>query len=130
MVRSSVTHSINRARPYDLQNVRVLLVAACSAFVTLSPAMPFWQEDKSVEPALAAARARAAAGDVIAQFSLGALLSYGSDETAVAVDWFRKSALQDYAPAEFQMGQLYDFGFGVEQNVGEALVWYRKAANH
>jgi TPR repeat protein len=28
------------------------------------------------------------------------------------------------------MGQLYDFGFGVTQNDGEALGWYLKSAEH
>ena len=35
-----------------------------------------------------------------------------------------------YPPAEFQIGQLYDFGFGVVQSDGEALSWYRRAAEH
>jgi hypothetical protein len=86
--------------------------------------------DQDVERALVAARVHAAAGDVVAQFSLGALLYYGGDDTAQAIDWFRKAAAQKYAPAEFQMGQLYDFGFGVPQNDSEALAWYRKAAEH
>ena len=79
---------------------------------------------------MAAARVRAASGDVIAQFSLGAVLYYGSEQTAQAIDWFRKAAAQGYAPAEFQMGQLYEFGFGVVQNDREALDWYRRAAGH
>jgi hypothetical protein len=87
-------------------------------------------QNPDVDSALAAARAKAAAGDVVAQFSLGALLYYGADDTAQAVDWFHKAAAQNYAPAEFQMGQLYDFGFGVEKNDREALAWFRKAAEH
>ena len=41
-----------------------------------------------------AARARAAAGDVVAQFSLGAMLYYGSADTAQGIDWIRKAAAQ------------------------------------
>lgn len=103
--------------------MRALVLPA--AFVALTSTL---QLDQDVEQALAAARARAAAGDVVAQFSLGAVLYYGGDDTARAIDWFRKAAAQRYAPAEFQMGQLYDFGFGVRQDDGEALGWYRKAA--
>jgi TPR repeat protein len=88
------------------------------------------QVDDEVDRAFAAARRRANAGDVIAQFSLGSLLYYGSKETAQAVDWFRRAALQEYAPAEFQMGLMHDFGFGVVQNDSAALEWYRKAAAH
>src|SRR5919112_3545251 len=86
--------------------------------------------DTEVEHALAQARTRAAAGDVIAQFSLGALMYFGGTDTAGAVSWIRQAAAQHYAPAEFQMGQMYDFGFGVPQDDGEALAWYRKAADH
>jgi uncharacterized protein len=58
------------------------------------------------------------------------MLYFGAADTARAVEWFRKAAAQGYAPAEFQMGQLYDFGFGVVQDDREALAWYRKAAEH
>jgi TPR repeat protein len=86
--------------------------------------------DRDVELAFAAVREMASSGEVIAQFSLGAMLYYGGTDTGQAVEWIRKAAAQQYAPAEFHMGQLYDFGFGVEQNAGEALAWYRKAAAH
>ena len=88
------------------------------------------QADPSVARELAAARAKAAAGDAVAQFSLGSLLYYGTRDTAEAVDWLRKAAAQGVASAEFQMGQLYDFGFGVAQDDRLALDWYRKAAGH
>src|SRR6266536_3653056 len=106
-----------------------MAVAVCAAFVTqIAPAGP--RVDADVERAFAAARGRGAAGDVVAQFSLGAMLYYGGDDTAQAIAWLRQAAAQKYAPAEFHMGQLYDFGFGVTQNDGEALAWYRKAAGH
>jgi uncharacterized protein len=108
--------------------VRAWVVAVCAALVTLTT--PAAGVDEDVERALAAGRARAAAGDVVAQFSLGAMLYYGGDDTAQAIDWLRKAAAQKYAPAEFHMGQLYDFGYGVAQNDDEAFGWYRKAAAH
>lgn len=86
--------------------------------------------DPDVDRALAEARTRALRGDVIAQFSLGAMMYYGSADTKPAVEWIRKAANQGYAPAEFQMGQMYDFGFGVTQDDGEAIAWYRQAAEH
>jgi TPR repeat protein len=106
-----------------------MAVAVCAALVTqIAPAGA--PVDDDVARSLAAGRVRAAAGDVVAQFSLGAMLYYGGDDTAQAIDWLRKAAAQKYAPAEFHMGQLYDFGFGVTENDGEALRWYRKAAEH
>jgi TPR repeat protein len=88
------------------------------------------QDNADVQRAVAAARARAARGDVVAQFSLGSLLYYGSERTAEAISWFRRAAGKGNAPAEFQMGQLYDFGFGVARDDGQALSWYLKAAQH
>jgi uncharacterized protein len=88
------------------------------------------QEPPDVAQALAAARASAGAGNVVAQFSLGSVLYYGGTDLGQAIEWFRQAAAQRYAPAEFQMGQLYDFGFGVDQNDSVALEWYRKAALH
>jgi uncharacterized protein len=102
--------------------MRALSLGLCAVAVVIG------QDD--VVPAMAAARARAAGGDVVAQFSIGALLYYGRDEMAEGIDWIRKAAAQSYAPAEFQMGQVYDFGFGVPQSDREALEWYRKAATH
>ena len=83
-----------------------------------------------VDRALDATRIKANTGDVIAQFSLGALLYYGATDTAQAVEWVRKAAVQGYAPAEFQMGQVYDFGFGVARDNAQAFKWYRLAAEH
>jgi len=88
------------------------------------------QGDADVQRALAAARTRAQRGDVIAQFSVGSLLYYGSERAAEAISWFRKAAGKGYPPAEFQMGQLYDFGFGVARDDRQALTWYLKAAQH
>src|SRR5687768_2501506 len=88
------------------------------------------QVDEDVTRALATVRDLAAGGDVVAQFSLGALLYYGGDDLPLAIDWLRRAAGQRHADAEFQVAQLYDFGFGVDQNDREALVWYRRAAEH
>jgi uncharacterized protein len=107
------------------------LVAVCLVLVELTAATRGrTQPDEELERALAAARLRANAGDVVAQFSLGSMLYYGTSDTAQAVDWFRKASAQQYAPAEFQMGLLYDFGFGVGQDEAAALFWYRRAAEH
>ena len=112
--------------------MRVVLIAAGALSAALVCATPAWAaaEDRDVARALEAARARAASGDVIAQFSLGAILYYAGTDAAQAIEWIRKAATQQYAPAEFHMGQLYDFGFGVARNDREALAWYRKAAAH
>ena len=103
-----------------------------TVFVALAQfaAPPGPAADRELARALAEVRERATSGDVVAQFSLGSILYYGADDTAQAIEWFRKAAAQQYSPAEFQIGQLYDFGFGVVQSDGEALSWYRRAAEH
>jgi len=106
---------------------RVAVTALVISTISLQAAA---QPEPSVARELAAARAKAAAGDAIAQFSLGSVLYYGTRDTVEAVDWFRKAAAQGVSSAEFQMGQLYDFGFGVAQDDRLALDWYRKAAGH
>ena len=102
--------------------MRVLSLIICLALVATA--------DDGVSRAMDAARAQAAAGDAVAQFSLGSFLYYGSADTAQGIEWIRKAAAQQHPPAEFQMGQVYDFGFGAAQNDREALAWYRKAADH
>jgi TPR repeat protein len=95
----------------------------------LLPSAPVFAQDE-VERALAEDRARAERGEAVAQFSLGSFLFFGADDLYTAVTWFQKAAAQGYPPAEFQVGQLYDFGFGVGQDDEQALNWYRKAADH
>jgi TPR repeat protein len=102
--------------------MRALSLAICAVL--------FAVVEDDVTRAMDAARAKAAAGDVVAQFSLGAMLYYGAADTPQGIDWIRKAAAQAFAPAEFQMGQIYEFGFGVSQSDREALAWYRKAAEH
>src|SRR5262245_33350389 len=92
-------------------------LASCAVAVAMlwSAAQPA-QQDPEVDRALSAVRTRAMAGDVVAQFSLGSMLYYGTEDTAQAVTWFRRAAAQEFAAAEFQMGQLFEFGFGVQQS--------------
>jgi TPR repeat protein len=81
-----------------------------------------------VKLALDATRTRAKAGDPIAQYSLGAFLYYGTTQTADGLEWIRKAARQQLAPAQYHLGQSHEFGFGVPQDDRLALEWYRKAA--
>ena len=77
--------------------------------------------------------ARAEAGDAKAQYKLGRRYSVGRDgverNASEAVKWFRKSAEQGYAPAQFHLAECYTSGVGVAHNSFEALKWLRKAAD-
>ena len=43
-------------------------------------------------------------------------------------EWFHKAAEQGNAEAQFELGEAYDDGVGVEQDYSRAAEWYRKAA--
>jgi hypothetical protein len=48
---------------------------------------------------------------------------------AKAADCYRQSALQgNYARAQYNLGLLYEFGYGVKKDKEEAKMWYRAAA--
>ena len=46
-----------------------------------------------------------------------------------ALEWYAKAAVQDFAPAQVNLGALYAEGQGVQQNFQEAMKWYQKAAD-
>lgn len=45
-----------------------------------------------------------------------------------AVHWYKKSANQGYASAQFQLAICYHAGTGVNQNLTESILWLTKAA--
>ena len=77
----------------------------------------------------------AANGDSKSQVELGLEYLLGGIEKdqfaakILAVRWFRKSALQDNAEAEYLLGECYEGGIGVEVNHVEALRLYQKSAS-
>src|SRR5436305_7625592 len=44
-----------------------------------------------------------------------------------AAEWFRRAAEQNCAPAQFNLGVLYQAGLGVPLNYGEAYKWFTLA---
>ena len=46
----------------------------------------------------------------------------------LATECYRKSAEQGDAEAQYNLGNCYRYGEGVEQNYEKAVEWYRKAA--
>lgn len=46
-----------------------------------------------------------------------------------AVAWFSKAAEQGYAEAQYHLGKMYIFGWGVKQSQKKANDWFRKAAD-
>jgi TPR repeat protein len=57
------------------------------------------------------------------------LASYRSEKYEDALRWFRQAADQGSAPAEYQIGEMYELARGVPEDMAQAMVWYRKAAD-
>ena len=69
-------------------------------------------------------RARAEAGEAIAQYNLGVLYATGRGvprDDAEAVRWWRLAAEQGYAYAQYNLGNMYADGQGVPQDDAEAV---------
>jgi TPR repeat protein len=86
---------------------------------------------------IASLQKKAQAGDYKAQFALAQAYVEGKKvprDYVKSTEWLRKSADQDYAPAEVTLGAFYESGIFKEvpgfnhPNPHEAAKWYRKAA--
>ncbi len=55
--------------------------------------------------------------------------AYERGEFSTALREVRSLAERGNAPAQYEMGVMYDTGLGVPQDYAQALKWYRKAAN-
>ena len=53
---------------------------------------------------------------------------YDNEQYDEAIQWFHKAAEQDYAEAQFDLGNCYYYGWGVTKDYTQAVAWYRKAA--
>lgn len=73
-------------------------------------------------------------GDAEAQYRVGNLYLYGDKSQEKNYDeawsWFQKSASQNYAPAQFQIGWMYANGMFVDQDKSEEVNWYLQAAEN
>jgi TPR repeat protein len=80
-------------------------------------------------------RARAEAGDKLAQFYAATLydpklpnINFTKD-AVIAADWYRKSAEQGYSTAQYNLADFYLWGVGVAKDDAQAAAWYHKAAD-
>jgi TPR repeat protein len=71
-------------------------------------------------------------GHPIAQYNLAMMYSNGESvyvDYQQAVYWFRKSAQQKFAPAQYRLGEMYYFAKGgLPRDLNEAVRLFRKAA--
>ncbi len=59
---------------------------------------------------------------------LAAVAAAKRGDYATALRLWRPLAEQGNASAQFNLGQMYDIGYGVSQDHAEAVTWYRLAA--
>lgn len=71
-------------------------------------------------------------GDPEAQYQAGLAYKKSSDNADLqrAFDLISKSANQEYAQAQFTLGEMYEKGDFVRQDYDQAIKWYEKAASH
>jgi TPR repeat protein len=67
-------------------------------------------------------------GDPVALRVVGDGYLYSKDYLH-AMESYRKAADQGYAPAQADIGVLYENGWGVAKDIDQARVWYQKAAD-
>jgi TPR repeat protein len=73
----------------------------------------------------------ARAGHAGAQYHLAMLYDTGSgvqQNSAAAVHWYGKAAVQGHVEAQYNLGVAYSNGEGVASNPVKAVYWWRKAA--
>lgn len=107
------------------------LAAVRSLVIPAAGAQPTPYASAATDSNVREYRARAAQGDAIAQYSLGACYwnGQGVDRNFVeAAKWFRKAADQGNTLAQSALGYFYYAGEGVEQNYAKAVQWWRRAA--
>jgi len=76
--------------------------------------------------------ASASAGDAKAQVALGDYyfrIRFQTLDYADVLIWYRKAAAQRYAPAQNQLGSMYEYNAGLPQDDKRAVSYYRLAAN-
>jgi TPR repeat protein len=82
-------------------------------------------------PDIEKTRRSADAGDATAQSTLGSWYRWGEygiqADQKLAGKWYLKAARQGYIQAEEAMGEMYEFGEGVQRDHAKALHWIRKA---
>ena len=64
----------------------------------------------------------------VAQTWTESVTAYERGDYAIAYRGFRLHAEQGDAGAQYYLGLMYVYGFGVPQDYAEALKWYRRAA--
>ena len=85
----------------------------------------------TLSPRIAQLKKKAAAGNAVAQVSLGLAYDLGEgvpEDEDEAVQWYRLAAAQGDVDAQMSLGAVYWHGQGVPKDQAEGVKWYRLAA--
>jgi hypothetical protein len=88
----------------------------------------YWNQVPAARAVLACRKAVRAAPGARNMFQYGRALAK-SKEFVEAAEWYHKAASQGYVQAQYALGDIYEFGEGVEVNYVLAQSWYKKAAD-
>ena len=81
---------------------------------------------RSAQNAMQCYRAAAARGNAGAASGIGDIYFFSGKYTEAAA-WYCRAAERGYAEAQRKLGQMYEKGYGVTRNHGEALKWFHLA---
>jgi len=104
--------------------VLLTIIPACAASPKQANSVP--SDTNSLKTLIG----RAKQGDPNSQFELGVMYCDGNgvaQDYNEAAKWFIKASEQGYAPAQYNLGVIYESDLGV-QDYNEAVKWYTKAA--
>lgn len=90
------------------------------------------QPNESIDKAIKFCLVTANKGDVIAQYHLSMLytLKNNKKENDKTYEWTLKAANNGHPESQFYLGNMYEKGIVVEQNIEKAYQWYKKAAKN
>ena len=87
-------------------------------------------ETVTAEPTLEAPEPPAIDPKTLYRDAMTGLNAAGNEaETGLAIEKLEQAAMLGHPPAQLQLGELYKTGQGVDQDLEQARVWFRRAAN-
>lgn len=110
---------------------RVYTLVFLVSLVFLNPFGLFAQEVQTPPPPVgneALSPASNVQDSGVSELCVKGLKAYKAEKYSQAMNFYKEAAKQGSAKAEFNIGYLYDYGWGVAENEQEALKWYLMAA--
>ena len=123
--------------PDDAEAVRLYRRAADAGMADARANLAFMLEtgrgaDRDPDAALTLLRQAADQGSAYARNRLGAALQNGGlglpPDDREALRWYRLAAEQDYVDAAYNLGWMYLYGRGTDEDAAQAEKWYGRAA--